>query len=52
MFLMRLDKVTLTHVFLCEALIVLVQLLPEDDRTLFWYLCLPAEMPYGRDITT
>ena len=42
MFLMRLDKETLTNVFLGEALLDLVQLLPEDDRTLFWYLCLPA----------
>ena len=43
MLLMRLDKKnTLTNVFLGEALVDLVQLLPEDDRTLFWYLCLPA----------
>ena len=42
MFLMRLDKETLTNVFLGEALLDLVQLLPEDDRTLFWYICLPA----------
>ena len=34
MFLMRLDKETLTNVFLGEALLDLVQLLPEDDRTL------------------
>ena len=33
---------SLTNVFLGEALLDLVQLLPEDDRTLFWYLCLPA----------
>ena len=40
--LMRLDKETLTNVFLGEALLDLVQLLAEDDRTLFRYLCLPA----------
>ena len=39
---MRLDKETLTNVFLGEALLDLVQLLPEDDRTLFWYHYLPA----------
>ena len=39
---MRLDKETLTNVFLGEAFVDLVQLLPEDDRTLFCYLCLPA----------
>ena len=42
MCLMRQDKETLTNVFLGEALLDLIQLLPEDDRTLFWYLCLPA----------
>ena len=42
MCLMRQDKETLTNVFLGEALLDLIQVLPEDDRTLFWYLCLPA----------
>ena len=42
MFLMKLDKETLTNVFLGEAFVDLVQLLPEDDCTLFWYLCPPA----------
>ena len=42
MFLVRLDKETLTNVFLGKALLDLVQLLPEDVRTLFGYLCLPA----------
>ena len=42
MFLLILDIETRANVFLGEALVDLVQLLPEDDRTLFWYLCLPA----------
>ena len=45
-FLMRLDKETLTNVFLGEALVDLVQLLPEDDRTFVYQLY----MPYGYEI--
>ena len=46
MFLMRLDKETLTNEFLGEALVDLVQLLPEDDRTFVYQLY----MPYGYEI--